>query len=80
MDIPTTMTEFPKGQEALQEVITNMIIEIFAYLAERERGKTSVIVSGRGSTRPGRQECILGAIRSNGQRTRGSGVLALEAS
>ena len=37
MDIPTTMTEFPKGQEALQEVITNMIIEIFAYLAERER-------------------------------------------
>lgn len=37
MDIPTTMTDFPPGQEALQEVITNLIVEIFSYLAEKER-------------------------------------------
>ncbi|WP_096550000.1 recombinase family protein [Ureibacillus thermosphaericus] len=37
IDIPTTMQEFPKGQEWITEMINNIIIEVVTSMAEQER-------------------------------------------
>lgn len=37
LDIPTTLMEFPEGQEAIQELINNLLIEVLGTMAEVER-------------------------------------------
>lgn len=37
IDLPTTMTEWPKGQELMGETITNIMIELYGMMAEQER-------------------------------------------
>ncbi len=37
LDIPSTMTEAPKGQEWIVEMISNIIIEVLASFSEQER-------------------------------------------
>lgn len=37
IDIPTTMTELPEGQEWVFEMINNILIEVLASIAEQER-------------------------------------------
>ena len=39
-DIPTTMTEFPEGQEWIADMVNNILIEVYASIAEQERLKT----------------------------------------
>ena len=37
MDLPTTMIEFPVGQEWVLELVNNILIEVIAAIAEQER-------------------------------------------
>jgi len=37
LDLPTSMIEVPKGQEWILEMITNILIEVLASMAEQER-------------------------------------------
>lgn len=37
LDLPTTMIEVPEGQEWILEMITNILIEVLASMAEQER-------------------------------------------
>lgn len=37
IDLPTTMTEWPEGQELMGETITNIMIELYGMMAEQER-------------------------------------------
>ena len=37
LDLPTTMIEVPKGQEWIMEMISNILIEVLASMAEQER-------------------------------------------
>ena len=37
LDLPTTLIEWPKGNELLQDTLTNLIIELYGYMAEQER-------------------------------------------
>lgn len=37
IDLPTTMQEWPKGQELMRDTITNIIIELYSMMAEQER-------------------------------------------
>jgi len=39
MDIPTTMANFPEGQEWLKDMVNNIIIEVLGSMAEQERRK-----------------------------------------
>lgn len=40
IDMPTTMTEFPKEQEWINDMITNIMIEVLASIAQNERETT----------------------------------------
>jgi DNA invertase Pin-like site-specific DNA recombinase len=37
IDLPTTMTKFPKGQEWISDMINNILIEVLSSMAEQER-------------------------------------------
>lgn len=37
LDLPTTMVDIPKGQEWIMEMVTNILIEVLASIAEQER-------------------------------------------
>lgn len=37
LDIPTTMTEYPQGQEWVFDMVNNILIEVLASMAEQER-------------------------------------------
>lgn len=37
LDLPTTMVDVPKGQEWIMEMVTNILIEVLASIAEQER-------------------------------------------
>lgn len=37
LDLPTTMIEFPRGQEWVMDMVNNIIIEVYAAIAEQER-------------------------------------------
>ena len=37
LDLPTTLVEWPKGNELMQDTITNIIIELYGMMAEQER-------------------------------------------
>lgn len=37
LDMPTTMTDFPKGQEWVLEMVTNILIEVLTSIAQNER-------------------------------------------
>jgi len=37
IDLPTTMTEFPAGQEWVMEMVNNILIEVLGTIAEQER-------------------------------------------
>lgn len=37
LDLPTTMLDFPKGQEWIGEMINNILIEVLASIAQQER-------------------------------------------
>lgn len=37
LDIPTTMTDFPKGQEWVLDMVNNILIEVLGSIAEQER-------------------------------------------
>ena len=37
IDLPTTMTDFPKGQEWIMEMVNNILIEVLGTIAEQER-------------------------------------------
>jgi len=37
IELPTTMTEFPKGQEWVMEMVNNILIEVLGTIAEQER-------------------------------------------
>lgn len=39
MDIPTTMADFPEGQEWVKDMVNNIIIEVLGSIAEQERRK-----------------------------------------
>lgn len=39
LDIPTTLMEFPKGQEWVLEMVNNVLIEVMATIAEQEWAK-----------------------------------------
>lgn len=39
MNIPTTLTEFPKGQEWVMEMVNNILIEVLATISEQEWAK-----------------------------------------
>jgi len=39
IDIPTTMLDFPKGQEWVGEMVNNILIEVLGSIAEEERRK-----------------------------------------
>jgi len=39
IDIPTTMLDFPNGQEWIQEMVNNILIEVLGSMAEEERKK-----------------------------------------
>ena len=36
LDIPTTMTEFPEGQQWVMELVNNIIIEVYTSIADNE--------------------------------------------
>lgn len=37
LDLPTTMLDFPDGQEWIQEMVNNILIEVLSTIAEQER-------------------------------------------
>ena len=37
LDLPTSLIEVPKGQEWIQDMITNILVEVLASIAEQER-------------------------------------------
>ena len=37
LDIPTTLTEFPEGQEWVRDMVNNILIEVLGSMAENER-------------------------------------------
>ena len=37
LDLPTTMIEWPEGQELIGEMVNNILIEVFGMIAEQER-------------------------------------------
>lgn len=37
IDLPTTMQDFPEGQEWIQEMVNNILIEVLSTIAEQER-------------------------------------------
>lgn len=37
LDLPTTMIEVPEGQEWIIEMVTNILVEVLASIAEQER-------------------------------------------
>ncbi len=37
LDLPTSMIEIPEGQQWILEMITNILIEVLASIAEQER-------------------------------------------
>ncbi len=37
LDIPTTLIDFPEGQEWVREMVNNILIEVLGSMAERER-------------------------------------------
>ena len=37
LDLPTTLIDVPKGQEWIMEMVTNILIEVLASIAEQER-------------------------------------------
>jgi DNA invertase Pin-like site-specific DNA recombinase len=37
LDLPTTLTEYPEGQEWVLEMVNNILIEVLASIAEQER-------------------------------------------
>jgi DNA invertase Pin-like site-specific DNA recombinase len=37
LDLPTSLVEVPKGQEWIQDMITNILVEVLASMAEQER-------------------------------------------
>lgn len=37
IDLPTTMTDFPKGQEWILEMVNNILIEVLGTIAQQER-------------------------------------------
>ena len=37
IDLPTTMADFPEGQEWVQDMINNILIEVLSTMAEQER-------------------------------------------
>ena len=37
LDLPTTLTEFPKGQEWVFDMVNNILIEVLGTIAEQER-------------------------------------------
>lgn len=39
LDVPTTLIEFPKGQEWVLEMVNNVLIEVMGTIAEREWAK-----------------------------------------
>lgn len=39
LDIPTTLTDFPDGQEWVLEMVNNILIEVMGSIAEEERNK-----------------------------------------
>lgn len=39
LDIPTTLADFPEGQEWVQEMVNNILIEVLGSIAEEERKK-----------------------------------------
>lgn len=39
LDIPTTLTDFPNGQEWVLEMVNNILIEVMGSIAEEERHK-----------------------------------------
>ena len=40
LDLPTTMTDFPTGQEWVADMVNNIIIEVLGTMAEQERLRT----------------------------------------
>ena len=69
LDLPTTMTDFPAGQEWVADMVNNIIIEVLGTMAEQERLRTRQpeqpvarwdgpdwpgLLSGRRSTQRGR--------------------------
>ena len=40
LDLPTTMTDFPAGQEWVADMVNNIIIEVLGTMAEQERLRT----------------------------------------
>ena len=40
LDVPTTLVEFPKGQEWVMEMVNNILIEVLGAIAEQEWKKT----------------------------------------
>ena len=40
LDLPTTMTDFPAGQEWVAEMVNNILIEVLGTMAEQERIRT----------------------------------------
>lgn len=37
LDLPTTMTDFPEGQEWISDMVNNILIEVLSTIAQRER-------------------------------------------
>lgn len=37
LDLPTTMQDFPEGQEWIQDMVNNILIEVLSTIAEQER-------------------------------------------
>lgn len=37
LDIPTTLADYPEGQELIQDMITNLLIEVYTTFAQQER-------------------------------------------
>ena len=58
LDLPTTMADFPAGQEWVADMVNNIIIEVLGTMAAQERLRTRPdwpdLLSGRRSTQLGR--------------------------
>lgn len=39
LDVPTTLNEYPEGQEWVMEMVNNILIEVLGVIAEQERNK-----------------------------------------
>ena len=37
LDLPTTLAEYPKGQEWVMDMVTNILVEVLSTIAEQER-------------------------------------------